>query len=121
MSDGPAPALADLGAVPGEGGVVWSAAPSGVHANLVVLAAGQSIGEHVNDAVDVLVVALAGSATVTIDGHASELAPLRAVLLPRGTTRAVLAGSDGVRYLTVHEQRPPLGIHRPPPEGAPPT
>jgi len=99
-----------LDAVEGDGGVVWSVSPEGFHTNLVVLTAGQSILPHRNDALDVLVVALAGTATVTIDGSDLELAPATAVLVPRGTSRSVMAGAGGVRYLTIHAQRPPLAV-----------
>ncbi|HET6953148.1 MAG TPA: cupin domain-containing protein [Acidimicrobiales bacterium] len=103
----------DLGAVAGDGGVVWSVSPGGFHTNLVVLAAGGSIAAHRNDALDVLHVVLTGSATLSIDGRAVELGAEQAVLVPRGTTRAVTAGPAGVRYLTVHRPRPPLGIGAP--------
>jgi quercetin dioxygenase-like cupin family protein len=100
----------DLGSVDGEGGVVWSASPEGVHVNLVVLAPGQSIAAHRNDSLDVLLVLLDGTATATVRDAAVDLEPTDALLVPKGATRAMTAGSGGVRYLTVHAQRPPLAI-----------
>lgn len=102
--------LTDLSTVPGSGGVVWSASPAGAHVNLVVLDAGQSIGEHVNDSVDVVMITLAGSATLHVDDTDHELSPQRAVLVPRGARRGVSAGSPGVRYLSIHTERPPLDL-----------
>jgi quercetin dioxygenase-like cupin family protein len=102
--------VVDLGTIAGEGGVVWSVSPGGFHTNLVVLRAGDSIAAHRNDALDVLVVVLAGSATVTIDGAPCELDAAGAVLVPRGSVREITAGPDGVRYLTVHTQALPLTI-----------
>ena len=102
----------DLMAVEGSGGVVWSLSPDGVHINLVVLSAGDHIGAHRNDEVDVVVVAVAGSGTVTVDGAGTALAAGQATLLPSGTTRSISAGPTGIRYLTVHASRRPLTIGR---------
>jgi quercetin dioxygenase-like cupin family protein len=106
----------DLSQVPGAGGVVWSASPEGLHTNLVVLDAGGTIPAHRNDAIDVLVVVLAGTGTLTVDETPVGLAPSAALLVPRGTKRAIRAGADGLRYLTIHAARPPLsptiGAHR---------
>jgi quercetin dioxygenase-like cupin family protein len=106
--------VVDLGTVAGTGGVVWSVSPGGFHTNLVVLSPGESIAAHANHALDVLVVVLAGSATVHIDGAPSEVEPTRAVLVPLGSVREITAGPDGVRYLTVHAQAQPLTIERRP-------
>lgn len=101
----------DLRAVPASGdGVAWSAAPTGVNVNLVVLHPGGSIGEHRNDEVDVVVVAVAGAGAVTIDGEHVPVADGTAVVVPRATTRSIAAGDGGLRYLTVHRARGPLGI-----------
>lgn len=105
-----APTPVDLLAVDGASGVVWSASPPGFHANLVALGPGGSMPEHRNDEVDVLVVALAGSATITVDGRACALAAGSALVVPRGSTRSLVAGPGGVRYLSVHGQRRGLSI-----------
>lgn len=106
----PRPGAVDLSAVDGAGGVVWSVSPDGFHTNLVVLDRGGSIAAHRNDGIDVLVVVLAGDGTATVDEVTIELAPTLALLVPRGATRSVAAGDRGLRYLTVHAQRAPLGI-----------
>jgi quercetin dioxygenase-like cupin family protein len=93
--------------------VVWSAAPAGVHVNLVVLDGGESIAPHRNDAVDVLVVVLDGSGTAAIDSAVVELAPTTALLIPEGTLRSIEAGAEGLRYLTIHAHRGPLTIAPP--------
>lgn len=100
----------DLEAVPGEGGVVWSVSPDGFHANLVVLGSHGTIEEHRNDAVDVLMVVLAGAGTVNVDGDPRVLAAGTALLVARGAVRAIAAGDGGLRYLSVHGQRPGLTI-----------
>jgi quercetin dioxygenase-like cupin family protein len=100
----------DLAALGGAGGVVWSVTTDGFHTNLVVLGPGGSIASHRNDALDVLVVVLAGSGTVTVDGSGVNVAATTAVLVPRGAERAVAAGGDGLRYLTIHGPRGPMTI-----------
>lgn len=102
--------MSDLDAVIGTGGVVWSAAPEGVHVNLVAMEPTEAIGAHVNDAVDVLVVVLVGSGTLTVDDRPFDLRAQRAVLVPKGTRRSLTAAGDGIRYLSIHAERAPLGI-----------
>lgn len=106
----------NLADVPGAGGAVWSASPGGFHANLVVLDGGGSIAAHRNDAVDVLVIVLAGAGTLSVDGEDAELKPAITVVVPSGSTRAITAGPEGLRYLSVHAEREPLGIGRPDPD-----
>lgn len=104
-------ASVDLRGVPASGdGVAWSAAPTGVNVNLVVLHPGGAISAHRNDEVDVVVVAMAGAGTVTIDGELVPVADGTAVVVPSGTTRSIAAGDGGLRYLTIHRSRGPLGI-----------
>ena len=100
----------DLSRIDGAGGVLWSVSPGGFHMNLVVLEPGGSIGAHRNDALDVLVVVLAGAGTATVDDDTVELGPTHALLVPRGASRSIAAGPSGLRYLTVHSQRGPLAI-----------
>lgn len=94
---------------------MWSVSPDGFHANLVVLEAHGGIGAHRNDAVDVLVVALGGDGTLTVDGGGVALELGTAVLVPVGAERSIEAGGSGLRYLSVHAQRAPLtvGARRP--------
>lgn len=99
-------------------GIVWKLAEARrqLDANLVHLAPGQVIGEHTERDLDVLLIALAGTATLTPDPgsgggadplavHAGEL-----VWLPRGTTRTLAAGAMGLSYLTVHQRRAGMWI-----------
>jgi quercetin dioxygenase-like cupin family protein len=103
----------DLARVEGSGGVVWSISPGGFHANLVVLDAGEGIAAHRNDSVDVLVIVVAGEGTVTADGNSVPVAAGTALLVPRRATRSVSAGTEELRYLTVHAERGPLTIGGP--------
>ncbi|MFT4200297.1 DUF2249 domain-containing protein [Gordonia sp. (in: high G+C Gram-positive bacteria)] len=76
-------------------------------ANLIRLAPGGSIGEHVGGEVDVLVHVLAGSGTVGTEGEDVAVAAGDLVWLPRQSRRSFTAGPDGLGYLTVHTHREP--------------
>ena len=108
----PEETLADLAQIPGSGGVVWSASPGGCHVNLVVLDGGTTISTHRNDAVDFEVVVLDGTGAATVDDETLPLAPMTALLIPRGARRAITAGDeDFVPHLrTPNVPRPGFGL-----------
>ncbi|HEU5216959.1 MAG TPA: cupin domain-containing protein [Gaiellaceae bacterium] len=94
------------------GGPVWGAASADLNATLLEWPAGEGPAEHVNDERDVLYVVLGGSARLTVDGEARELAAGEAVIVDKGARRALLAGPGGVRYLTAHTRRGGLELKR---------
>lgn len=94
------------------GGPVWGAASADLNATLLEWPAGRGPAEHVNEERDVLYVVLAGSATLTVDGDARPLEPGEATIVDKGASRALVAGPDGVRYLTAHVRRDPLQLKR---------
>ncbi len=102
--------LDELDAGSGPGGVIWSADPSELNVNLVVLPPGADVAAHVNREVDVLVVGLDGGGHLTVDGERHELVPPAAALVPKGASRAIDAGPHGIRYLSVHRARGALTI-----------
>jgi quercetin dioxygenase-like cupin family protein len=89
----------------GPGGPVWGAASADLNATLLEWPAGKGPAEHVNDERDVLYVILAGSATLTVDGEPVELGEGEPTIVDKGSRRALVAGPDGVRYLTAHVRR----------------
>ena len=94
-------------------GAIWSLPHGGdLDANLVHLRPGEDVGDHVNDQVDVLVVAWDGTGDLTVDGRVMPIRRGTTVLIPSGSRRAIRAGTDGVTYLTVHRRRDPLTIGR---------
>jgi len=107
-------AVVDLAAGSGRG-PLWGAASDDLNATLVAWPAGGSVAEHRNDERDVLLVCLDGTGTLTLEGAPARLRPRHAVLIPKGARRAVEAGPDGIRYLTVHLRRGGLQIQ---PRGA---
>lgn len=105
----------------GSGGAIWSLPHTGdLDANLVRLDPDGVIAEHVNDAVDVLMVVRSGSGRVIVDRSVHQLGPDHLVLIPRGASRSIAAGSSGIAYLSVHRHRSPLTLgtkpHTVPPE-----
>jgi hemerythrin-like domain-containing protein len=104
-------ALADS-AAPDSSGPVWGTASEELNATLLDWHAGDGPAEHVNDERDVLVVVLAGSATVRTEDDESELVAGEATIIAKGRRRKISAGRHGVRYLSVHRRRPPLQIAR---------
>lgn len=109
----PEPVAADLDGVDrsGPSGALWSLPHGGdLDANLVRLGPGDAIEPHRNDAVDVLVVVIAGRGTVHVDATALAVAPHSAVLVPKGTTRAITTDGAELVYMTIHRSRPALGI-----------
>ena len=104
--------LNELAASAGERvGVIWALGGSyDLNANLVRFDAGGGVAEHVNEAVEVLFVGVAGSGSVRVDGEEHALPAGALVFVPRGARRSTSALSDGFAYLTVHRRRGPLRI-----------
>ncbi|WP_327418981.1 hypothetical protein [Streptomyces sp. NBC_01233] len=88
-------------------------------ANLVRHLPGTGGAAYTEDEVDVMLVVVAGAGTLTLDGTQSQLSPGFLGLLPRGTSRALLAGPEGLLVLTVHRRRRGMRIGRTTPAGAP--
>jgi quercetin dioxygenase-like cupin family protein len=81
-----------------------------LNATLLSWRAGAGPPEHVNGERDVLVVVLAGSATLRTDEGERELAVGEATIIAKGQRRKISAGRNGVRYLSVHRRRSSLLI-----------
>ena len=101
--------IVDLTALDGRG-PAWGTASEELNATLLVWRAGEGQPEHVNAERDVAVVALAGSGTLTVDGAEHVLAAGTLAIVPRGASRSIVAGRDGLRCLTVHRRRGGLGL-----------
>lgn len=92
-------------------GVVWT--QEGGHdlnANLVRFEAGEGVGIHVNDEVDVVFVGVLGSGTVVVDGEKFVLGPGGLVYVPKGCLRATRSASGEFAYLSVHRRRGPVRL-----------
>lgn len=105
--------LRDLAEAAAGAGVAWALEPGPegeLNVNLVRFPEGDGVGEHVNAAVDVLIVGIAGEGTVVVDGAEHALAAGTLVHIPRGARRSTRAGRAGFAYLTVHRRRGPLTL-----------
>ncbi|MET8558208.1 hypothetical protein ABZV64_25115 [Streptomyces sp. NPDC004959] len=110
----PAPRLlADFGTVLREAsgearGALWRLAEEGrqLDANLVRLGPGEEVGAHREDAVDVLLLVVAGTGSA----GGTAVRPGSAVWLPRGAARELRAGARGLAYVTAHRRRAGLTI-----------
>ena len=93
-------------------GVAWRLDEVGrqLDANVLNLTAGQTIGTHADVDLDVLLVILAGSGSMTTKAEPLHLAPGKLVWLPRGSDHGLVAGIDGLAYLTVHRRRQGMQI-----------
>jgi len=99
------------GSATGLTGVIWTLQEGGdLNANLVRFEGGRGVEEHVNDEVDVLIVGISGSGTVSVDGEAYPVSNGTVVFVPRGATRSTRAAPEDFAYLSVHRRRGPLQI-----------
>lgn len=109
MNDDPTCGPVDLGGFAGWG-PVWGMASEDLNATLLHWQAGGGVAEHVNPDLDVLLVVIAGSGAVDIDGCEHAVRSGQALVLSKGTSRAIRGGPGGLRYLSVHRRRPGLQI-----------
>jgi quercetin dioxygenase-like cupin family protein len=66
--------------------------------------------EHVNAERDVFLYVIEGGGTLELEGVERPLAEGDALIVEKGRRRRVVAGPDGIRYLTVHRRRGGLQI-----------
>jgi quercetin dioxygenase-like cupin family protein len=99
-------------------GARWALAEPGrqLDANLIHLPAGQRVDTHTEPDLDVVLVVVAGGGIASTPDGEQMLADGNVVWLPRGSTRSLIAGGEGLSYLTVHRRRPGLQIRKRPGE-----
>jgi quercetin dioxygenase-like cupin family protein len=97
-------------------GARWTLAEPGrqLDANLIHLPAGQRVDTHTEPDLDVVLVVVSGGGTVATPDGEQTIADGNVVWLPRGSTRNITAGNNGLSYLTVHRRRPGLQIRKRP-------
>lgn len=100
----------EVGDGPDAGGVLWKvqARTRDLDSNVIAIAAGEGIAAHRGPELDVIIHVLAGSGSLTTERDTVEMRPGDLLWLPRGSKRALTAGDDGLRYLTVHQRRQSL-------------
>jgi quercetin dioxygenase-like cupin family protein/hemerythrin-like domain-containing protein len=101
--------VVDLLAGDGEG-PLWGTASEDLNATLLAWPAGAGTPQHVNEERDVVVVGVAGSGTLTVDGEPHPIGAGTAAVVGKGRRRRIEAGPAGLRYLTVHRLRGGLSV-----------
>lgn len=86
-------------------GPVWTMATEDLNANLLSFQDGQGVASHVNNEVDVLVIAVAGEGTIEVDGVSATMSAGQVCVIPKGALRSIHSGPAGFGYLTVHRRR----------------
>jgi uncharacterized cupin superfamily protein len=86
-------------------GPIWSVSSEQLNVNLLRLPTGDSITAHANTELDVVLMIFEGSGELMVDGVAYDLRPGRAVVIPRGATRAMHCTVGPLVYLTCHRRR----------------
>lgn len=103
------PPIVDLSAPLGRG-PLWGTETEDLNATLLAWPAGEGPDEHVNNECDVILLVLAGAATVTIERKPHAIRAGDLVIIEKGRSRSISTGRDGVRYLSIHRRRAPLQI-----------
>lgn len=86
-------------------GPIWSVNSEQLNVNLLRLPTGDGIPAHVNAELDVVLVVFEGDGELTVDGQTYPLHAGRAVIVPRGATRAMRCTVGPLVYLTCHRRR----------------
>jgi quercetin dioxygenase-like cupin family protein len=85
--------------------LLGSLASTDLNVNLLAFTGSDGIDEHVNNEVDVLIVALDGAGVLTVDGEASIMSPGQLTIVPKGASRSIRAKGGRFAYLTCHGRR----------------
>jgi mannose-6-phosphate isomerase-like protein (cupin superfamily) len=93
-----------------ENGPQWGTATDDLNLTVLSWKEGQGVAEHVNNELDVLWIALQGSADVTVDGKIHQLQQGGAIVVPRGAARALKSTSAEFNYISIHKRRAGLQI-----------
>jgi uncharacterized protein (DUF2249 family)/quercetin dioxygenase-like cupin family protein len=103
-----------VGALPDNSitGAVWKLpmADRDLDSNIIHLPPGATIDAHDGPDIDVLVHVIHGSGRLATQLDTLDLTPGTLVWLPRRSRRQFTAGSDGLRYLTVHQRRKNVAV-----------
>ena len=92
-------------------GTVWTQeSGEDLNANLVRFEAGEGVGVHRDDEVDVVFVGVSGSGMIVVNGEEFPLEHGRMVYVPKGNLRATRSANGEFAYLTVHRRRGPVRL-----------
>ena len=86
-------------------GPLWTRTSADLNVNILSFPAGAGVPSHVNDEVDVLIVALAGEGELTIAGVPRRLGAGGVCLIPKGSARSIRAVDGRFVYVSCHRRR----------------
>ena len=69
---------------------------------------GKGVQAHINAELDVCIVVIAGEGEAIIDDEKFVLRPGVALVIPKGSTRAIASSSERLTYYSIHRRRPGL-------------
>jgi quercetin dioxygenase-like cupin family protein len=81
-----------------------------LNVNVVHLDAGSEIADHVTSEVDVLMIVLEGNGLLRIDETDHALVASALAYIASGRQRSIVAGPEGLTYLTAHRARGSLRV-----------
>jgi quercetin dioxygenase-like cupin family protein len=93
-------------------GPLWGLASSDLNATVLAWPPGHELAADTNSELDVLLIVLEGGGVATVDEKGHALVPGYALLVEKGSSRAIRAGTHGLRYVSVHRRRGPLQLIR---------
>jgi hypothetical protein len=101
---------------PDASGAIWKLQMSRrqLDANIIRLEPGSRIEAHAGADLDVLLHILHGDGLLLTEVSRLALRPCELLWLPRLSRREIVAGEQGLTYLTVHSRRSGLTIQQPP-------
>jgi quercetin dioxygenase-like cupin family protein len=91
-------------------GPLWGMASSDLNATLLAWPPGHELAGDTNSELDVLLIVLEGGGVATVDEQEHVLVPGNALLVEKGSSRAIRAGADGLRYVSIHRRRRALQL-----------
>jgi quercetin dioxygenase-like cupin family protein len=86
-------------------GPIWSLNSEQLNINLLRFGTGEGIPPHANNEVDVLLVIVEGEGMLMFGDEEHQVHAGAAVLIPRGTRRAIRCTSGTLAYLSCHRRR----------------
>jgi quercetin dioxygenase-like cupin family protein len=95
--------------------ILWTHTSADLNVNIVALRPGEEIGDHTNNAVDVLLVVLRGQGTISVQSQNSAVQTGQALIISKGAPRSIRASAEEFVYLTCHVKRPGLWPQPPTP------
>ena len=97
--------LVALGEASEGNGPQWSYESADLDLTFLSWQSGREIAAHVNGEVDVVLFVVVGTGEVTVNGETHALTAGQALLIPKGSERAIRCTGERFSYLSIHRRR----------------